>query len=66
MALASLGALLAMSVTLLVNLYMQRDLAREWTESLRVKQPLPLGEKAISRLWHDKHESKTETEDKRQ
>jgi putative membrane protein len=66
MALASLGALLTLSVTLLVKLYLQRDFAREWAESLPVKQPLPLGEKAIPRLWRDKHQSKTETEDKRQ
>ncbi|MEQ8857660.1 MAG: DUF2238 domain-containing protein [Pseudomonadales bacterium] len=47
MALASLGALLAMLVTAAVNGALQRDFAREWHESLRVKQPQPLGERAL-------------------
>lgn len=51
MALASLGALVAMSLTALLNLYLQRDFALEWTESLRVKRPEPLGEDEIARLW---------------
>lgn len=38
MALASLGALIAMTVTALVNRHMQRDFAREWSESIRVKR----------------------------
>jgi putative membrane protein len=37
MALASLGGLIAMIVTALVNLHHQRDFAREWIESLQVK-----------------------------
>lgn len=37
MALASLGALLAMLITAAVNLRCQRDFAREWSESWRVK-----------------------------
>jgi putative membrane protein len=44
MALASLGALIAMTVTALVNRRMQRDFAREWAESIRVKRRQPLGE----------------------
>ena len=39
MALASLGGLIAMVVTALVNLHQQRDFAREWIESLRAKPP---------------------------
>src|SRR5262249_16110766 len=39
MALASLGALLAMTVIALLNKRFQRDFAREWNESLRVKHP---------------------------
>lgn len=42
MALAALGALIAMLVTALVNVRSQRDFAREWNESLRVKHPEPL------------------------
>ena len=50
MALASAGAALAMVITGLLNVYLQRDFAREWAESLRVKQPKPLGEDAIARM----------------
>ena len=47
MALASLGALIAMVVTALINRHMQRDFAGEWAESIRVKRKKPLGEEAI-------------------
>jgi putative membrane protein len=50
MALASFGALLAMTVTALINVRLRRDFAREWAESLRVKHPKPLGEVEIKRL----------------
>lgn len=50
MALASLGALTAMLITAAVNGALQRDFAREWHESLSVKQREPLGESAISRM----------------
>ena len=49
MALASLGALLAMGVTLAINRRLGRDIAAEWAESFRVKHPEPLGEEAIAR-----------------
>ncbi len=54
MALASLGALTTISLTALLNSYLQRDFAREWADSLRVKNPKPLGEDEIARLWRDK------------
>jgi putative membrane protein len=54
MALASGGALVAMAATAALNLYLQRDFAREWSESLRVKRAEPLGEKAIGRLLRRK------------
>jgi putative membrane protein len=54
MALASLGALLAMLVTYGINRALQRDLAVEWAESLRVKDPRPLGEDEIARMWNDR------------
>jgi putative membrane protein len=44
MALASLGALIAMVITALINRHMQRDFAGEWAESIRVKRKTPLGE----------------------
>ena len=50
MALASLGALIAMTITAIVNAVYQRDFAREWAESLRVHDGRPLGEAALQRL----------------
>jgi putative membrane protein len=50
MALASLGALVAMLVTAFINARLQRDFAREWNESLRVKRHEPLGEDEIARM----------------
>lgn len=50
MALASLGAVIAMIITGLLNLSLQRDFAREWADSLRVKHPEPLGEDELARL----------------
>lgn len=50
MALAGLGALLAMTATAAVNWRWQRDFAREWAESLRVKGKAPLGEDALARM----------------
>ena len=54
MAMASLGALVAMTVTAMINIHLQRDFAREWNESLRVKKKQPLGEDAILRMLKDK------------
>lgn len=50
MALASGGALLAMGLTVGINLWLQRDFAREWNASLRVKHKQPLGEDEIRRM----------------
>jgi putative membrane protein len=44
MALAAIGALIAMSITALINRHMQRDFAGEWAESIRVKRHTPIGE----------------------
>ncbi|MGH9885370.1 MAG: DUF2238 domain-containing protein [bacterium] len=49
MAIASLGALIAMCITAFVNWRIRRDFASEWNESLRIKDPLPLGEEALAR-----------------
>lgn len=49
MALATLGACVAMFVTAALNWRYQRDFAREWAESLRVKQARPLGEDELRR-----------------
>ncbi len=48
MALASLGALIAMTITVCINRGMQRDFANEWAESIRVKRKKPLGEGAAA------------------
>jgi putative membrane protein len=58
MALASLGALIAMGVTALINWRLQRDFAREWGESLRVKVKAPLGEKELATMSRVKAKSK--------
>ncbi len=50
MALASLGALIAMSVAMAVNMALQRDFAREFRDSLRVKHAEPLGKTKIARM----------------
>ncbi len=55
MALASLGAVIAMLVTVAINVTLQRDFARELAESLRVKQPKPLGEDEIARMLRERH-----------
>jgi putative membrane protein len=50
MALASLGATIAMAITAAINWQVQRDFAREWAESLRTKHKVPLGEDEFIRL----------------
>ena len=54
MALAGLGALIAMLATATINAYLQHDFARELQQSLRVKRSLPLGEDEIARLHRTK------------
>lgn len=50
MACAGVGALLAMLLTAALNAWLQRDFAREWTQSLRVKDRRPYGEDEIARM----------------
>ena len=52
--LATLGALISMAVTAVINVRLQKDFAREWTESLRIKQTEPLGEDAIGRMLEER------------
>ncbi len=54
MLLATLGALIAMGVTALINFNLDKDFAREWSESLRIKQDTPLGEDEIARLLRER------------
>lgn len=58
MLLASTGAFTAMLVVLAINLYLQKDFAREWADSLRVKHPRPLGEDELARLWRQRQEGR--------
>jgi putative membrane protein len=53
MTLASLGALLAMTLIALLSWRYQRDFAREFGESLRLKRTAPLGEEAIAKLQQE-------------
>lgn len=50
MATASMGALIAMCITIAVNALYQRDFGREWVESLRVKRKWPLDPDGIAWL----------------
>lgn len=50
---AGAGALIAMLITAVLNLRLQRDFAREWSESLRVKDVRPYGENEIARMVAD-------------
>jgi putative membrane protein len=52
--LATLGALIAMGVTAIINVNLQKDFAREWSESLRVKGKEPLGEDEIVRMLDER------------
>ena len=60
MALASLGAAIAMAITAALNWYFQRDFAAEWTESLRVKDQVPLGEDELIRLAKERKLRRTD------
>jgi putative membrane protein len=48
MALAALGAIVTMSLAGFIASRTQRDFAREWAESLRVKRVEPLGEESAA------------------
>lgn len=50
MLLAGTGATIAMLITAAINWRLQRDFAREWSDSLRIKDPRPLGEDEIARM----------------
>jgi putative membrane protein len=49
MAMATLGAVASMSITAAINWHFQKDFARTWADSLRVKHPEPLGEESLKR-----------------
>ena len=53
MAMASLGAFIAMTVIALITWRYKRDFAREFGESLRLKHSVPLGEDEMARIQMD-------------
>lgn len=55
MALATLGAVIAMCLTAAINGFLQRDFAREWARSISIKERRPLGEDELVRLWRRKN-----------
>ncbi len=57
MALASLGAFTALSITAMINIRLQRDFAQEWNDSLQVKGKQPLGEDEIRRMLDEKRKT---------
>jgi putative membrane protein len=54
MLLASMGALIAMLITMTINFYIQRDYAKEMADSLKPKHRKPLGEDEIRRLLQER------------
>ena len=61
MALASLGAFIAMSITACINMLIQKDFTKEWKLSLDVKNKKPLGEDEIKRLLEDRKKDPRKT-----
>ena len=43
-----------MLITAAINMKYQRDFAREWSESFKVKHKEPLGETALARMLNDR------------
>ena len=54
MALASLGAFIAMMITLAINRRIQKSFSNEWDTSLSIKDNRPMGEDEIERLRNSK------------
>jgi len=54
---AGMGALIAMLITAGLNLWLQRDFAREWSASLRVKDSRPYGENEIVRMVDERQQT---------
>ena len=54
MALAMLGGFLGTAIIAAINAVLDRDFAREWSDSLTVKHPEPLGEVEIARLLDER------------
>lgn len=57
MLLASIGAAIAMIITAAINIYINNDFLREWSESLKIKKHRPLGEDELKRLWRRRNKA---------
>lgn len=57
MGLAGLGALTAVLVTAALNRQLQRDFAREWADSLKIKDARPYGENEIRRMLDEQRDA---------
>jgi putative membrane protein len=55
--LASIGAAIAMIITIGINIHLENDFAREWADSLKVKKHRPLGEDEMKRLWRKRNKN---------
>ncbi len=55
MALASLGAFIAMLIVIGIHLWLQKSFAKEWKDSLRIKRKKPMGEDEIARLLDEQN-----------
>lgn len=58
MGLATIGALIAMLITLMINIYLQKDFAKKWSQSLEVKHPEPMGEDELVRMLEENNNAK--------
>jgi putative membrane protein len=58
MGLATTGAFIAMLITLIINIYLQKDFAKEWSQSLEIKHPEPMGEDELFRMWEENQNGK--------
>jgi putative membrane protein len=59
-AFATLGALFSSVMIATIHARLDRDFTREWVESLRVKQPIPLGEVAVERMLEQRQQENVE------
>ena len=59
MGLATIGALIAMLITLMINIYLQKDFAKKWSQSLEVKHPEPMGEEELVRMLEENNDKAT-------
>jgi hypothetical protein len=62
MGLASLGAIIGMSVVAIVNWRYRRDFINEFIDSLRVKDKIPLGEVKLREMKEEHNKNRTNEE----